>query len=276
MADEHKTEKKAEKPAKTAAEAAAPAPQADKKAAPKGGGKGKGGDKKGSTMRQRGPHAGKALPVPPPRMREKYASQVRQKLMDQFKFTNTHQVPTLEKIVLNVGVGEAIKQPKALDVVVDELAIITGQQPVRKKAKKSIANFGLREGQEIGASVTLRGARMWEFLDRFISVAIPRIRDFRGLNTKSFDGRGNYSLGLKEQMIFPEINFDEIEAIHGMDITFVTSTQRDDVAFALLRELGMPFRTDEKGKGERGAGAGGAARRAAKTAVPAAAAAASS
>jgi large subunit ribosomal protein L5 len=155
-------------------------------------------------------------------------------------------VPRLEKIVLNVGVGEAIKQPKALDSVVDELAIITGQQPVRKKAKKSISNFGLRQGQEIGAAVTLRGARMWEFLDRFISVAIPRIRDFRGLGTRSFDGRGNYSLGLKEQMIFPEINYDAIESIHGMDITFVTSTNRDDHAMALLRELGMPFRTDEK------------------------------
>ena len=160
--------------------------------------------------------------------------------------TNPHQVPTLEKIVINVGVGEAIKQPKVLDSVVEELATITGQQPVRKKAKKSIANFGLREGQEIGAAVTLRGARMWEFLDRFVTVAIPRIRDFRGLGTRSFDGRGNYSLGVKEQMIFPEINYDSIESIHGMDITFVTSTNRDDQAFALLKELGMPFRTDDK------------------------------
>ena len=144
--------------------------------------------------------------------------------------------------MINVGVGEAIKQPKLLDTIVEELAIITGQQPVRNKAKKSIANFGLRQGQEIGAAVTLRGARMWEFLDRFITVAIPRIRDFRGLGTRSFDGRGNYSLGIKEQMIFPEINYDSIESIHGMDITFVTSTNRDDQAFALLKELGMPFR----------------------------------
>jgi large subunit ribosomal protein L5 len=148
--------------------------------------------------------------------------------------------------VINVGVGEAVKQPKLLDAVVDELAVITGQHPVRRKAKKSIANFGLRQGQDIGAAVTLRGARMWEFLDRFIAVAVPRIRDFRGLATRSFDGRGNYTLGVKEQMIFPEINYDEIEQIHGMDITFVTSTSRDDQAFALLRELGMPFRTDEK------------------------------
>ena len=130
--------------------------------------------------------------------------------------------------------------------MVEELGIITGQRPVRKKAKKSIANFGLREGQEIGASVTLRGARMWEFLDRFITVAVPRIRDFRGLSTRSFDGRGNYSIGIKEQMIFPEINYDQVEQIHGMDITFVTTAQKDDQAMALLRELGMPFRGEDK------------------------------
>jgi large subunit ribosomal protein L5 len=213
--------------------------------------KGGKGAKKGGEAKARGPHAGAALPVPPPRLKEFYNGTVRQKLSQQFGFKNTHQIPQLEKIVINVGVGEAIKQPKALDSVVEELAIITGQQPVRKKAKKSIANFGLRQGQEIGAAVTLRGARMWEFLDRFITIAIPRIRDFRGLGTKSFDGRGNYSLGVKEQMIFPEINYDSIESIHGMDITFVTSTNRDDEAFALLRELGMPFRTDEKkGRGQ--------------------------
>ena len=167
-------------------------------------------------------------------------------LMEQFGLKNPHQVPTLSKIVLNVGAGEAIKQPKFLDSIVEELATITGQQPVRRKAKKSIANYGLREGQEIGASVTLRGARMWEFLDRFVTVAIPRIRDFRGVNTRSFDGRGNYTLGVKEQMIFPEINYDMVEQIHGMDITFVTTTNRDDMALALLRELGMPFRGDDK------------------------------
>jgi large subunit ribosomal protein L5 len=196
----------------------------------------------------RGPHAGANLPVPAPRLKEMYESKVRPSLMKQFGFTNRHQVPTLEKIAINVGMGEAIKQPKILDTVVEELATITGQAPVRKKAKKSIANYGLRQGQEIGAAVTLRGAKMWEFLDRFISVAIPRIRDFKGLSTRSFDGRGNYSLGVKEQMIFPEINFDDIEQIHGMDITFVTSVDRDDQAIALLRELGMPFRTDEKQK----------------------------
>jgi len=215
-------------------------------------GKGKGGKKGGGETQARGPHAGAKLPIPAPRLRDFYQGTVRPKLTQQFSFTNPHQVPRLEKIVLNVGVGEAIKQPKALDSVVDELATITGQQPVRKKAKKSISNFGLRQGQEIGAAVTLRGARMWEFLDRFISVAIPRIRDFRGLGTRSFDGRGNYSLGLKEQMIFPEINYDSIESIHGMDITFVTTTNRDDHAMALLKELGMPFRSDDK-KGGRAA-----------------------
>jgi large subunit ribosomal protein L5 len=191
-------------------------------------------------------HAGKNLPVPPPRLHVYYQNTVRDRLKNQFGFTNVHQIPTLEKIVVNCGVGEAIKNPKVLDTVVFELSIITGQRPVRKKAKKSIANFGLRQGQEIGAAVTLRGARMWEFLDRFVTVAIPRIRDFRGVNTRSFDGRGNYTLGVKEQMIFPEINYDMVEQIHGMDITFVTTTNKDDQAFALLRELGMPFRGDDK------------------------------
>jgi large subunit ribosomal protein L5 len=216
----------------------------------KKGGGGKGGGKKGGEGKARGPHAGAGLPIPSPRLKDFYQATVRSKLMQQFGFTNPHQVPQLEKIVINVGVGEAIKQPKALDSVVEELATITGQHPVKKKAKKSIANFGLREGQEIGAAVTLRGARMWEFLDRFITVAIPRIRDFRGLGTRSFDGRGNYSLGVKEQMIFPEINYDAIESIHGMDITFVTSTNKDDQAYALLKELGMPFRSEDK-KGGR-------------------------
>ena len=191
-------------------------------------------------------HAGKDLPVPPPRLRVYFEKTVRDRLKSQFGFSNVNQIPTLEKIVINCGVGEAIKNAKVLDTVVTELGIITGQRPVRKKAKKSIANFGLREGQEIGAAVTLRGARMWEFLDRFVTIAIPRIRDFRGLNTRSFDGRGNYTLGVKEQMIFPEINYDMVEQIHGMDITIVTTTNKDNQAFALLRELGMPFKGDDK------------------------------
>ncbi len=219
-----------------------------------GGGKGaKGGGKgrKDSAPQPQVEHAGKDLPVPPPRLRIFYEQTVRDRLKNQFGFSNPHQVPNLEKIVVNCGVGEAIKNPKVLDTVVNELAIITGQRPVRKKAKKSIANFGLRQGQEIGAAVTLRGARMWEFFDRFVTVAIPRIRDFRGVNTRSFDGRGNYTLGVKEQMIFPEINYDMVEQIHGMDITFVTTTNKDDQALALLKELGMPFRGEEKGDGRR-------------------------
>lgn len=212
---------------------------------PKGGaGGGKGGERK--SMLPKGPHAGAKIPTPTPRLREYYKATVRGRLMTQFKLTNPHQVPQLEKIVINVGMGEAIKTPKILDSVVEEIALVTGQRPVRKKAKKSIANYGLREGQEIGVAVTLRGATMWEFLDRFINAALPRVRDFRGLGTRSFDGRGNYSMGIKEQMIFPEINYDMIEQIHGMDITFVTSTNKDDQAFALLRELGMPFRGDDR------------------------------
>ena len=222
-----------------------------KGAAPAAGGK---ASKSQQAERNRAPqaprdHAGVGLPVPPPRLKQFYQDTVRPRLAQQFGFDNLHQIPTLEKIVVNVGVGEAVKQPKVLDTVVDELGIITGQRATRRKAKKSIANFGLREGQEIGAAVTLRGARMWEFLDRLIAVAIPRIRDFRGLNTRSFDGRGNYSIGIKEQMIFPEINYDQIDQIRGMDITFVTSATRDDQAFALLRELGLPFRGEERPRG---------------------------
>ena len=192
------------------------------------------------------PHAGVGLATRAPRLRDYYKNTVRGNLAKQFGLKNVHQIPDLEKIVLNVGMGEAIKQPKVLDTIVEELGIITGQKATKKKAKKSIANYGLRQGQEIGASVTLRGTRMWEFLDRFVTTAIPRIRDFRGLSTRAFDGRGNYSLGVKEQMIFPEINYDQVEQIHGMDITFVTTTNKDDRAFALLRELGMPFRGDDK------------------------------
>jgi large subunit ribosomal protein L5 len=231
---------------------AAPTKEAKAKGQQKGGGKpakgGKGGrgeqkDRASMTPRE---HAGVGLPVPPPRLKEFYDRTVRERLMQQFGLGNAHEVPTVSKIVLNVGVGEAVKNPKALDTIVDELAVVTGQKPVRRKAKKSVSNFGLREGQEIGASVTLRGARMWEFMDRLMTVAIPRIRDFRGLSTKAFDGRGNYTLGVKEQMIFPEINYDMVDKIHGMDITVVTTANRDDQAYALLRELGMPFRSEDR------------------------------
>jgi len=183
-----------------------------------------------------------AEPAPRPRLLDFYEQRVRAKLTQQFGFGNPHEIPRLVKIVLNVGMGDAPKNPKGLEAAVAELAAITGQRPVVTRAKKAIANFNLREGQAIGCAVTLRGARMYEFLDRFISIAVPRMRDFRGLPTKSFDGRGNYTVGLKEQMIFPEIDYDKVEKIHGMDITLVTSAGRDDTALALLRELGMPFR----------------------------------
>jgi len=183
-------------------------------------------------------------PAPRARLMDFYAQQVRAKLQQQFTFKNPHQIPRLKKIVLNVGMGDASKNPKGLDAAVAELAAITGQHPVVTRAKKAIANFNLREGQAIGCAVTLRGGRMYEFLDRFITIAVPRMRDFRGLPTKSFDGRGNYTLGIKEQMIFPEIDYDKVERIHGMDITFVTSAGRDDTALALLRELGMPIRVE--------------------------------
>ncbi len=234
-----------EKETKPKAEGGAPAGGGQQKGGGEGKGKGKGKKKEAGEYKQAA-HAGVGLPVPPPRLKKYYEATVRNRLKEQFGYKNLHEIPTVSKIVLNCGMGEAIKNPKILDKVVEELAIISGQRPVRRKAKKSIANFGQREGQEIGAAVTLRGARMWEFMDRFITVAIPRIRDFRGVNTRSFDGRGNYSLGVKEQMIFPEINYDMVEQIHGMDITFVTTTDRDDQAFALLRELGMPFKGDDK------------------------------
>ncbi|HSJ14664.1 MAG TPA: 50S ribosomal protein L5 [Longimicrobiales bacterium] len=180
-----------------------------------------------------------------PRLQEYYEQRVRPRLAEQLGHQNPHRIPGLEKIVLNVGLGEAPKNPKALDAVVEELGMITGQKPVVTKARKSISNFGLREGMPIGAAVTLRGARMWEFLDRLVNVAMPRIRDFRGVPTRSFDGRGNYTLGVKEQLIFPEIDYDKVLQVHGMDIVFVTTTDKDSEAYALLRELGMPFRGEQ-------------------------------
>ena len=183
-----------------------------------------------------------AEPAPRARLLEFYERTVRGRLQQQFGYANVHQIPRLLKIVLNVGMGDAPKNPKGLEAATAELGAITGQKPVVNRAKKAIANYNLRAGMPIGCSVTLRGRRMFEFLDRFISVAVPRMRDFRGLPTKSFDGRGNYTIGIKEQMIFPEIDYDKVERIHGMDISFVTSAGRDDAAQALLRELGMPFR----------------------------------
>lgn len=177
-----------------------------------------------------------------PRLKTHYHTYVRPKLLEEFQFTNIHQVPRLVKVVLNVGVGDAGKDQKLLDSVLDELGIISGQKANMNRARRSISNFQLREGMPVGASVTLRRDRMWFFLDRLISTAIPRIRDFRGLRTRSFDGRGNFSMGMREQIVFPEINFENVRKIHGMDITFVTSTDKDDEGFALLRALGFPFR----------------------------------
>lgn len=177
-----------------------------------------------------------------PRLREHYEKQVVPKLLGEFGFENPMEVPRLEKIVINVGLGSAKDEPKLLDSVVAEIARIAGQQPIVTRARKSVANFNLREGMPVGVKVTLRGARMYEFMDRYISTAIPRVRDFRGLNSRAFDGRGNFTVGVREQMIFPEIEYDDIVRVHGMDITFVTTTDRDDEALVLLREMGMPFR----------------------------------
>src|SRR5689334_24840944 len=193
-----------------------------KQSAPKTGGKK--GDKAGSTLAL---DAAPKAQVGKPRLQTHYETVVRPAVAKEFGLTNPHEVPRLVKIVLNVGMGEAHKQPKLLDAVIEELMLISGQRPVTTRAKKAIANFGLRAGMPIGAAVTLRGARMYEFLDRFINLAVPRIRDFRGLPSRSFDGRGNYTFGIKEQMIFPEIDFDRVEKIHGMDITLVTSADRD-------------------------------------------------
>lgn len=175
------------------------------------------------------------------RLQRHYLDHVRPALKEEFGWSNPHQIPKVLKVVLNVGLGEASRNQKLLDSVLEELATVTGQKPVVTRAKKSISNFGLREGVPTGAMVTLRQQRMYEFLDRLISVAIPRIRDFRGMPVK-FDGRGNYTMGVKEQVIFPEIEYDKVGTMHGMNITIVTNTEKDDEAFALLREMGFPFK----------------------------------
>jgi len=176
-----------------------------------------------------------------PRLRERYKQDVRDKLSQEFGYQNVHQVPRLAKIVVNIGLGEATQNPKLLDNAVEELAQITGQRPVIRRARKSVANFKLREGQSIGTMVTLRGERMWEFLDRLVNVALPQVRDFKGISLKAFDGRGNYTLGIREQIIFPEINYDKVERITGMNVTVCTTAQTDAEAKALLGHLGMPF-----------------------------------
>lgn len=176
------------------------------------------------------------------RMKDKYTREILPSLMKEFGYTSTMQAPKILKVVVNVGLGEAIQNPKLMDGVVKEITDMTGQKPVVKKARKSIAAFKLREGMSVGAMVTLRQDRMWEFLDRLVNVALPRIRDFKGVSAKAFDGRGNYSLGLKEQFIFPEIDYDKVEMVHGLDIAIVTSAKTDEEGKSLLRQVGMPFR----------------------------------
>ncbi|MHA6259202.1 50S ribosomal protein L5 [Sporosarcina sp. CAU 1771] len=175
------------------------------------------------------------------RFKEKFTNEVTPALMSKFEYTSVMQVPKVDKIVINMGVGDAVQNTKALDAAVEDLTIISGQKPVITKAKKSIAGFRLREGMPIGTKVTLRGERMYEFLDKLISVSLPRVRDFRGVSKKSFDGRGNYTLGVKEQLIFPEIDYDKVSKIRGMDIVIVTTANSDEEARELLTQFGMPF-----------------------------------
>lgn len=176
------------------------------------------------------------------RLQEKYQTSVRTELASKFNYSSSMQIPKLDKIVINIGMGDAVANPKVLDDAVEELTLISGQKPVVTKAKKSIANFKLREGMPIGVKVTLRGQRMYEFLDKLVSIALPRVRDFRGVNSNAFDGRGNYTLGIKEQLIFPEINFDKVKKIRGMDIVLVTTAQTDEEGRALLELMGMPLK----------------------------------
>lgn len=225
----------------------------DKKEAPKGGGQKKAASKtpkagaKGKAPAEQKPAgeaAAKSAPeqIPTPRLKKRYYDVAVPALMKEFQYRNQMQAPKLVKVVLNMGMGEAITNAKALDHAAEEMAKITGQRPVITRAKKSIANYKLREGMPIGCMVTLRRERMYEFLDRFISAALPRIRDFKGISSKSFDGRGNYSLGIKEQVIFPEIEIDKVDSIHGMDIVIVTTANTDEEGRALLGHLGMPYR----------------------------------
>jgi large subunit ribosomal protein L5 len=181
-----------------------------------------------------------------PRLKERYENEVRAALKEELSLDSIMQVPRISKITLNMGVGDAKTDAKALDAAIEELTTISGQRAQVRRARKSIASFKLREGMAVGARVTLRGARMYEFLDRLVSIALPRIRDFRGLSPDSFDGRGNYSLGIKEQIIFPEVDYDSVPAIRGLDIAITTTAENDEHARALLRELGMPFATERR------------------------------
>ena len=179
------------------------------------------------------------------RLQERYKNEISKNLMSKFNYKSIMQLPKMEKLVINIGVGDAVNNSKLLDEAVEELTLISGQKPIITKAKKSIAGFKIREGQEIGCKVTLRGERMYEFMDKLISISLPRVRDFRGVPKNSFDGRGNYTLGVKEQLIFPEIDFDKVNRLRGMDIVFVTTAKSDEEGLALLTELGMPFAKQE-------------------------------
>lgn len=185
--------------------------------------------------------------MPVPRLKERYRNEIVPAMVEKWKYTNILQVPRLEKIVVNVGAGEALQNAKALDAIVEDLKVITGQKPVVTRARKSIASFKLREGREIGVKVTLRGNRMWDFADRLLNVALPRRRDFRGVSPNSFDGRGNYTLGLHEQLVFPEIRYDRVDKVRGMEISIVTTAQTDEEGRHLLALLGMPFARTEDG-----------------------------
>jgi large subunit ribosomal protein L5 len=238
MAEKTKTpEKKDKAKDKGAAPAAAKAPKKGEKAPAKDAGA------KGAVAKDKAPAGSEALPKDyVPRPLKVYREEAVAALMKRFAYKNRMQVPRLEKIVLNMGVGDAVDDQKFLDAAAADMQTITGQKPLVTRAKKSISNFKLREKMPIGCMVTLRGVRMYEFLDRFISIAVPRIRDFRGLPDKSFDGRGNYSISLREQIVFPEINYDKILKIRGMNITFVTTAKSDEEAYELLASFGMPFR----------------------------------
>ncbi|MBL8633875.1 MAG: 50S ribosomal protein L5 [Myxococcales bacterium] len=232
MADDKKKEgAKAAKPA---------APAAGNKGAAKPAAGRRSADKTSKSETAPGPEIQR---TEPPRVKSLYDKEVIAKLQKEFGYKNPNQVPKLVKITLNMGLGEAIGNPKVIDSAIEELRLVSGQSPVVTKAKKSIATFKLREGQKIGAMVTLRREKMWEFFDRFVSFALPRVRDFKGVSPRAFDGRGNYSVGIREQIIFPEINYDKIDKIKGLNISIVTTARTDEEGRALLRYLGMPFRS---------------------------------
>jgi large subunit ribosomal protein L5 len=222
-----------------------------KPAAPAAAAGGKGGGNKAASGQKRADKGSKSETAPgpaikrtvPPRLKTLYDKEVIARLQKELGYKNLNEVPKIVKITINMGLGEAIGNPKVIDSAVEELRLITGQSPVVTKAKKSIATFKLREGQKIGAMVTLRRERMWEFFDRFVSLALPRVRDFKGISPRSFDGRGNFSVGIREQIIFPEINYDKIDKIKGLNISIVTTARTDEEGRALLRFLGMPFRS---------------------------------